>query len=216
MTSPPWRMVTVDIDGSLTTVHGWLVLARQFGREQGYQDLMRRFRSGQVDELGAITGLLELAEGRTLAEVHAALARTPKLANIPEGVARLHAEGLRVALLTHNPPYVTAWYRRFAGFDDADGLFGRQSVGILIGPPEGIRPDKLAGLAALCRRQGVWPTEVVHVGDGGADAAVFPHVGEGIALNARRPEVDRAADRVLHTHDFQDVVDAVLGAGVGR
>ena len=56
------------------------------------------------------------------------------------------------------------------------------------------------------------PAEVVHVGDAGADAAVFPIVGEGIALNPRRPETERAADRVLWTHDFQQVVDAILGS----
>ncbi len=214
MTSPPWRMATVDIDGTLTTVHGWRELARQFGREEEFRSLVRRFRSGQLDEDGELTGLLELTEGRTLVEVERVLARTPKLANIPEGVARLHAEGLRVALLTHNPPYVTEWYRRFAGFDDAAGLVGRQPVGVLIGRPEGVHGDKLGGLALLCRRQGAWPSEVVHVGDSEADAAVFPRVGEGIALNARRPETERAADLSLHTQDFQEVVDAILGSSL--
>ena len=211
MTSPPWRLATIDIDGTLTTVHGWLVLARQFGREPEYQALMQRARTGTVGEEGTIAALLGLAEGRTLAEVEGVLARTPKLADIPEGVARLHEEGLRVALLTHNPPYVTGWYRRFAGFDDAAGLTVSQPVGVLIGHAEKVRPDKIGGLAELCRRQGAWPSEVVHVGDTAADAAVFPRVGRGIALNARRPEVDRAADLVLRTNDFQVVVDAILG-----
>lgn len=212
MTSPPWRLATIDIDGTLTTVHGWLVIARQFDREASYRALMRRARSGEAGENETVVALLQLAEGQMLEEVEKALARTPKLADIPEGVARLHAEGIRVALLTHNPPYVTDWYRRFAHFDDAAGLVGRQPVGVLIGSPEGIRVDKPGGLLELCRRQGAWPSEVVHVGDASADAAIFPRVGLGIALNARRPEVERAADLALRTNDFQAVADAILGS----
>jgi phosphoserine phosphatase len=211
MSGEPPRLVTVDIDGTLTTLHGWLALARAFGREAEYHALMRRLRAGETGEDETIAGLLELAEGRTLAEVEGVVARTPKLAGIPEGVARLHAEGLRAALLTHNPPYITDWYRRFAGFDDAAGLVGRQPVGVLIGRAEGIRADKPRGLSELCARAHVLPAEVVHVGDALPDAEIFVRVGRGIALNARSSAVRAAADLALETNDFAVVVDALLG-----
>ncbi len=213
MSAPPFRLVTVDIDGTLTTLHGWLALARRFGREAEYRSLMGRIRHGLAGEDETLVGLLRLVEGESLADVEAVLAATPKLAGIPEGVRRLHAEGLGVALLTHNPPYITGWYRRFAGFDDAAGLTGRQPVGVRIGAPEGIRADKPGGLADLCTRAGVRPAEVVHVGDAPPDAEIFARVGFGIAVNADRPSVERAADRSLHTREFGAIVETILDPG---
>ncbi|MGA8664395.1 MAG: HAD hydrolase family protein [Thermoplasmata archaeon] len=210
MGTSPWRLVTVDIDGTLTTTHGWLEIAREFGREADYRALLRRFRAGEINEDQNIAGLLEFVEGRSLAEVEKVLEATPKLAHIPEGVARFQEEGIHVALLTHNPAYVTDWYRRYGGFEDAAGLFGRQPVGEVIGRAEAIRTDKAGGLRELTHRFEVVPSSVVHVGDGGADAAVFSMVGRGVALNSRLPAVDRAADLVLRSTDFQAVVEGVL------
>jgi len=213
MANAPWRLVTVDIDGTLTTRHGWLDIAREFGREADYFALLRRFRAGEIGEDENLTALLELAEGHTLAEVESVLTATPKLAHIPDGVAALRARGVHVALLTHNPAYVTDWYCRFGGFEAAEGLVGRQPIREVIGRPEGIRANKSTGLQILTDRFVVLPSAVVHVGDGRADAAVFPSVGRGIALNSQLPEVDRAADLVLRTTDFQVVVDAILTLG---
>jgi len=210
MATSPWRLVTVDIDGTLTTTHGWLEIARRFDREADYHALLRRFRAGEISEDVNIEGLLEFAEGRSLAEVEEVLAATPKIAHIPEGVARLRSQGIHVALLTHNPRYVADWYCRFGGFEDAAGLVGRQPVGDVIGRAAGIRTDKAGGLRYLTQRLGAEPSSVVHVGDGRADAAVFATVGRGVALNSRLPEVERAADLVLRVTDFGTVVDAVL------
>jgi len=62
----------------------------------------------------------------------------------------------------------------------------------------------------MVARQGVPLREVVHVGDSRPDAAVFPHIGAGVALNAPSPEVARAADLAIKTRDFGEVVEAIL------
>ena len=154
--------------------------------------------------------MLAVAQGRTLADVEAALEATPHLRRITEGLRRFHDRGSRVALLSHNPPYVCAWYRRKFGFDDYEGTPGAQEVidGV-IGPPLNVRANKPAGLRALIARAGTSAGQVVHIGDGWADAELFPLVGGGVALNASSPEVERAADLVLHTDDFEEVAAAV-------
>jgi phosphoserine phosphatase len=210
MARSPWRLVTVDIDGTLTLVHGWRVLAERFGRVELYERTMARIRAREAGEDETINGLVSIAEGRTVAEVVEGLTSTPRLSGIPEGVRHLHEAGLGVALLTHNPPYVTDWYRRWAGFDDAAGMLGTQPTEPKIGRPEGVRADKTAGLASLVARLAVDPKTVVHVGDSTPDAAIFPLVGAGVALNARSPAVRAAADLVLDTRDFGDVVSAIL------
>ncbi|HXQ49058.1 MAG TPA: HAD family hydrolase [Thermoplasmata archaeon] len=210
MVPGPWRLVTFDIDGTLTLVHGWKVLAERFGRSERYERAMARIRNGAAGEDETITELLRIAEGHTVAEVQAGLVETPKLSRIPDGVRELHDRGIRVALLTHNPPYVTDWYRAWGGFDDAGGIRGTQPTQPTIGPPVDVRADKLGALAELVSRAGVEPSAVVHVGDARPDAAVFPHVGAGIALNAKSADVAEAADLALRTTDFGTVVEALL------
>ncbi|MCI4373791.1 MAG: HAD hydrolase family protein, partial [Thermoplasmata archaeon] len=212
----PWRLVTVDIDGTLTLVHGWRVIAERFGRVPTYERVMARIRSREAGEDETIAALVALAEGHTVPEVVEALEATPRLSGIPEGVRRLRGEGMSVALLTHNPPYVTDWYSAFAGFDGGGGGRGggggggpTQPTEPTIGPPVRARADKPGGLAMLLSRYGVRSEEVVHVGDSGPDAAIFPLVGGGIALNARSPAVRKVADLAHDTTDLSDLVSAV-------
>jgi phosphoserine phosphatase len=131
------------------------------------------------------------------------------LSGIAEGVAELHALGSRVALLTHNPSYVVDYYRRTFGFDDAEGVRAQTTEAGRIGPPRGVRADKPGGLGALLARAGVEPRAVAHVGDGWSDAEVFRLVGGGIALNSSLADVNQAADRVVRTGDFRDVIRAL-------
>jgi len=205
----PWRLVTVDIDGTLTLVHGWREIAAAFGRIPAYEDTNRRFFAHEVGEDQHLADLLALATGHTLDEVERVVARTPKLDHIQEGVRELQRFGARVALLTHNPPYVTGFYRRTFGFDDEEGIVGPPTLDGVIGPPSSVRADKLGGLQALLARMRLLPSTVAHVGDGWSDAQVFRRVGGGVALNSLLPEVNRDADLVLRTRDFEEVVVAL-------
>ena len=205
----PWRLVTVDIDGTLTRGHGWQEVARAFDRLPAFEATTRRFRAHEVEEDAHLTALLNLATGHTIPEVEAVLERTPKLEGITEGVVQLHGRGARVALLTHNPAYVAEWYRRRFGFDDAEGAVGQPVNDGRIGTIEEVHADKRGGLRALLSRYEVPSSRVAHVGDGWSDAEIFRLVGGGIALNSPLAEVNRAADLVLSTHDFRAVVVAL-------
>lgn len=208
--APPRGLVTVDIDGTLTTEHGWRVIARRFGVEAEEEASSARFREGRTGESGRLREMLAIAEGHPLADLEAALAATPRLSGIAEGVARWRETGRHVALLTHNPGYVCAWYARTFGFETWAGTRvpepGRDG---LIPPAGPVRADKLAGLDQLLRRFGVARAETVHVGDDRSDALVFRAVGAGVAVNPRLEEVALAASATVRTTDFSDVVRAV-------
>jgi phosphoserine phosphatase len=209
MPDPPWRLITFDVDGTLTTVHGWGFLAEQVGRAAEFEESNRRFRLHQVGEDEHLTDLLRLADGLTVEEVGRILEATPKIGGIVEMLASWHAEGTRVALLSHNPEYVCAWYERRFGFDGFSGtpvpapVNGRLRI---LGP---VHADKREGLEQLLRRFRVQAHEVVHVGDGWADAALFPLVGAGVALNSSLPEVERPARLALHLRDVRSLPAAV-------
>jgi phosphoserine phosphatase len=204
-----WPLVTVDIDGTLTRGHGWATIADAFRRRAEFDRTQRRFDAKEIGEDEHLRDMLALAAGRTVREVEEALAATPRLQGIPEGVRTLHDRGRRVALLSHNPRYVGDWYQHRFGFDDFEGVEGQAVVDGVIGPAGPVRADKLAGLRALTARFAISPEDVVHVGDGWADAEVFAQVGAGIALNSRFPEVEAAADLVLRTDDFRRVAAAI-------
>lgn len=205
----PWRLVTVDIDGTLTRGHGWRPIALAFGSLDRFESTNRRFHAHEIGEDEHLANLLDLATGHTVREVEEVVKQTPKLAGIREGVQELHLRGARAALLSHNPPYVTQYYRRSYGFDDEEGVNAQAVREGRIGPPVGVRADKSEGLRALISRNGVSPREVAHVGDGWADAKLFPQVGGGVALNSRLADVKAAADLVLSTDDFRDLVEAL-------
>ncbi len=128
-TAPVWPLVTVDIDGTLTTVHGWKVLSAAFGRSREFARTQRRFF--------------------------------------------------------------------------------RAAIGEDVQAPFEVRSDKPGGLRALAARNRISAAQVVHIGDGRADAALFGSVGRGVALNSSFPDVERAADLALHSNDFRQVAAAV-------
>jgi phosphoserine phosphatase len=213
MPVPTWALVSVDIDGTLTRVHGWAAIADALGKRSDFDRTQRRFAAGEITEDAHLRNLLRIAAGRRLGEIEAAVAATPKVDGIAAGVAELHRAGIRAALLTHNPPYVGDWYRRTFGFDDFEGTVGQTVSNGRIGPAGTTRADKARGLVALARRAGASPDRVVHIGDGRADARIFRRAGRGVALNSRLPEVERVADLVLRTDDFREVVRAVRRLG---
>ena len=102
----PWRLVTVDIDGTLTLRHGWRDIAVAFGRLEAFEDTNRRFFAQEIGEDPHLADLLDLATGHTVAEVTAVVEKTPKLRGIREGVSRLHARGARVSC---SPTTRTMW-----------------------------------------------------------------------------------------------------------
>lgn len=206
----PWRLVTVDIDGTLTVGHGWRPIAEAFDRVPEFEAANRRFARHEVGEDEHLENLLNLARGRTPAEVVEVIGRSPRLAGIGEGVAELRGAGLRTALLSHNPTFVVDWYRRRFGFDDGEGVRVPLDRSGHLADATGVRADKPGELVHLLTRTGLAAADTVHVGDGWADARVFPLVGGGIAVNTKLREVAEAADRSLHVSDFREVARAVL------
>jgi phosphoserine phosphatase len=203
----PYRLVTVDIDGTLTLGHGWATMAERFGRTPLYSRTQEAYRAGTIGEDEHLRNLFAVTEGESVASVAKVLQETPKVAGIDEGVRTLHGLGAKVALLTHNPAHITDWYVRRFGMDGADGLAGSPPiVDGIISRVDRVRSDKVGGLDRLCAQFQVGRREVAHVGDGRADALVFPLVGLGIAFGAQLPDVRAAADICVDVPEFREVV----------
>lgn len=202
---PLLRLVCFDVDGTLNLGHGWGPVAAFRGRRREFVTAQREFRRGATSEDQHLERLLDLAEGMRLSEMEGVLERSPHLAHLSEMVDALHARGVLVALLTHNPGYVCQWYARKYGLDLYAGV-AQRVVGGRIQRAGPMHVDKREGLRLLLQATGVPARLTAHVGDGMADARVFPCVGTAIALNSSLPEVRRAADRALRTRDAQELL----------
>jgi phosphoserine phosphatase len=205
----PYHLVTFDLDGTLTNGHGWESIARAAGRLDEFRAINRRFLARETGEDEHLRDLLEIASGMEIGRFHELLAARSHVVGIPETIAALHERGAMAAVLTHNPKVVCDWYVDAFGFDDAEGTDGVRVVEGRIEVPGPIRADKSAGLAKLLSRHEVSAGSTCHVGDGWADARIFPQVGAGIAFNSRHPDVDRAADVALHDEELTAVVRAL-------
>jgi len=204
-------LVTFDLDGTLTSVHGWQVVAEATGRTAEFEATNRRFRAGEITEDQHLKNLLDLAVGLTIPEMHRVLERTPRVAGIAETLEGLRSRGIGSALLTHNPTYVCEWYRARFGFDGAEGTDGTRIVDGRIVDSGPAIAGKLAGLLRLASSFGTPLSQIVHVGDGRADAEVFERVGAGISFNSRLPEVERRADVALRASDLTAILPVLDG-----
>jgi HAD superfamily phosphoserine phosphatase-like hydrolase len=219
--APPRRfsLVTFDLDGTLTAVHGWKVIAEATGRSAEFKATNRRFFAGEISEDVHLKNLLDLALGLRLDEVGAILERTPRVHGISETLDGVRARGMRSALLTHNPTYVCDWYLARFPFDDAEGTPGTVVTDGRIVDSGPAIAGKLAGLHSLAARFDLPLSSIVHVGDGAADAAVFEQVGAGIAFNTRLADVERRADAAVRSKSLTailPVLDGLAGAPRGE
>lgn len=197
LTDFPWRLITVDIDGTLTTVHGWERIASALGRTAEYRVEHDRIDRGEVDEDTHLRILFGFATGLTEARLDQVLERTPKVRGIGAAVTALHHRGAHVALLTHNPSYIIDWYSRRFGFDGGSGGWGSTLRAGRIGVPRGVLADKVLGLRELKRRFRVSGSEICHVGDAWPDARLAPLIGGFVAFNALRASVRAEGDAVV-------------------
>lgn len=202
------RLVSFDIDGTLTLGHGWFYIASELGRLDRFMSSSDAFGRGDIGEDEHLANLLNIAAGVRSERVVHALKRTQRIDNIGDGLERLKRAGLRTYLLTHNPSYVCRWYVKEFGFDGYRGAAQQVRNGKICRTTG--RADKVECMRLICNKERVSPEALVHVGDGESDASVFKLAGHGIAVNSRSRVAIRASTISLNTTDMNEIVDAVL------
>ena len=202
----PWRLVTVNIDGTLTSEHGWRPIAAARGCLRAYTAYRKALLAGREDENSHLRHLFAFAVGLTPDRLEPILQRTRRVQGIPETVAELHARGARVPLLTHNPAFLIRWYCDTFGFDGGSGGWGLSLRHGRVQPPGRVVADKVRGLRTLRREFGVPFGRICHVGDAWPDARLAPLLGGFIAFNPKRPAVARVADATVRGTDLRAIL----------
>lgn len=202
-------LVTYDLDGTLIDGTAFLLVARAFGFEDEVLHHDRRFRAGEITLEECFRIEFAFLRGRRVDEVGAALERGTWFPGIEAAVARLKAAGLRVAVLTDNPDFITDHLTRF-GIDEHIASRGVVSNGVVTGE---VHPsfDKWANLHRYLEREGLDPGRVAHIGNDVNDIRVWQHVALGVCVEPTGPAVAEAADLVFdRIDDHVPIADAVL------
>lgn len=201
-------LITLDLDGTLIprdTV--FAAVLRDQGRAADVAASDQRYFDGKTTLEECFWEQWAWIQPLALADLHRGLRKATWLPGIGEGVRRLHAAGLRVALLTDQPSTFTDFLGRW-GLTDAIC----SPVTVKDGKQVALeaRFDKLANLRRRLAEWGIPEARVCHVGNGTNDIPVFQAVGGSVAVDDT-PAVKAAAQRHLAQPASLDaIVDIVL------
>lgn len=208
------QLVTFDLDGTLIDGTAFMLVARAFGFEDEILHHDARFRAGEItlEECFAIE--FAMLKGRTVDEVRAALETGTWFPGIHEAVRMLKDAGLRVAVLTDNPDFITDHLTRY-GIDEHIASHGVVDGGVVTGEVHA-RFDKWGNLDDYLVREGIPADAVAHIGNDVNDVRVWEHIALGVCVEPTGPTVRDAADIVFpELRDHQEVAQAVLDWDAG-
>ncbi len=206
-------MVVLDVDGTLTPhISVWQFIHERLGLWTGQADrYWDRYRRGDIDYAEFCALDASLWRGQRLVDLRGIADELPYNPGVPEGLRRLRALGLPVALLSTGLKLLTD---RIRDEFELQWSFSNGLVvadGRLTGEAEVVVEDGAKGetLATLAAELGVDPRSIVAAGDSYNDVDVARRVGWFVAHRCQSGELARIADHVTDGDDFGDVVDCI-------
>ncbi len=203
------------MDGTLTPhISVWQFIHERLGLWTGKADrYWDRYRRGEIDYAEFCALDASLWKGLPLARVRAIADELPYNPGVPEGLQRLRALELPVALLSTGLRLLTDRIREEF---DLRWSFSNDLVtvdGLLTGEARVLVQDGAKGetLDRLLDEMGVDPRRVVAVGDSYNDVDVARRVGRFVAHRCQHAELARIADHVTDGDDFRDVAEQIEG-----
>ncbi len=200
-------LITLDLDGTLLPDDtAFAAVLRENGQADAVTASDARYFAGEITLEECFWEQWEWVQGLTLADCHRGLRKAKWLADIGDGVRRLHAGGHDVVLLTDQPSTLTDYLGRW-------GLAAICSpVTVKEGRAVGLdaRFDKLDNLRRYCAPRGIDLQDVVHVGNGSNDVPVWGAVGRGIAVFAEADVAEHADTDLGRPTTLLTVVEAIL------
>lgn len=203
-------VVSLDLDGTLIHPAIFNAVADGLGFGEPLARSYAMYLAGTMSLEDAFHHDYTHLKGRAVADMWRVLERTDAWTpGIREAVAALRAAGMRVILTTDQPRFLSQYTARF-GIEEHVCSEAEVVDGVVTGRVEP-RFEKWPNLEAWLRRNRVDPARVAHVGNGSNDIPVFARVGYGLAVNAEKEAVVRAARASIpKVEDLQEVARHLL------
>ena len=205
------KLISLDLDGTLIHPAIFNAVADPLGFGDKLAETTRLYFEGKMSADATFVADYKHFVGRRVDEMHAVLRESPAWTpGIREGIQRLRAAGLAVAVTTDQPDFLVDVTRELFGVDHLVCSQGEVRHGRVTGTYQ-LQHDKAANLHRLLRARGIDPKHVAHVGNGSNDVPVFREVGRSIAVNPMNESVRTSASAVVDPlADFGEVVDILL------
>jgi len=207
------RVVTIDVDGCLVSYDAgtafkssWDALGRAYGLQDKWNRRIEKYYNslrGTNDHSWAETNVAELA-GKSVQEALKILYPIPYCAGARE-FADASKQNFRRGLLTTAIDLVAEKAEEELKLDFCFCNTLHRNNGTFTGTLDYDVPTWLKHIKLLrvCRRCGVWPEAICHIGDNENDVDVAEKVGMFIALKPKTPKVEKKGDYVVN--DFFEV-----------
>ena len=205
-------LVLFDMDGVLFEGKNfWLDLHRAYGTEEEGLALANRYLTADYDSLaGLVAG--RLWKGKPAAPYWDLVRSREYQPGVRELFARLHAQGLRSAIVSSGPYHLAERAQRDLGIDairanrllfEGDRLSGEVEVQIR-------DHDKLFAGRALMDELGVSPQATAFIGDSDSDVALAEAVALPVSYDPKSDRLVEVCRHVLRHGELICLADLVL------
>lgn len=207
------KLITIDVDGCLVSYDNigspfhssWDAVGYAYGLKERWDERIKQFyKNGTDDKKWAEANTADLA-GRKIEDALKTLYPIPYCAGAREFADASKGKFTR-GLLTTAIDLVAKKAEEELSLDFCVCNTLHRNNGTFAGTLDYNVPtwQKHIKLLSVCRKFGVWPEEICHIGDNDNDLSVAEKVGMFIAMNPKTEKVKHAADFVAY--NFRGVV----------
>lgn len=211
-TAPP-QLVIMDVDSTFINEEVIDLLADQAGVGQQVARVTERAMRGELDFNESLYERVAALAGLDESVLAATAARVTYTSGVPEFVARVQANGGRVALVSGGFTPIVRALAQPLGITDVLANQLEVAGGTLTGRVTGTivnKEVKVATLRRLLTDYHLDPARSVAIGDGSNDALMIEQAALGVAFCAK-PALRRVADVEIDVRDMRAVWSALTG-----
>lgn len=209
-----YKLIIFDIDGTITThISSWRYIHEKLGLWQDrafkYQE---DFLAGRIDYKKFCELDARHWKGMSESKIRDIFKNVRYSRNARICIKRLKAKGFKLAAVSTGLQYMPDRIRREMDFDYtvSNRLIsrdGKLTGGVSIKLAHGAKHEVLA---AIFRKFGVRPREVISVGDSEGDIPLARETGYSIAFNSTSRALSKMADYNCRTKDFTEVYRKII------
>ncbi|MGC8515913.1 MAG: HAD-IB family phosphatase [Thermoplasmata archaeon] len=209
------KLIAFDMDGVLTKhPSSWSYVHKYFGVNNSSN--MALYRSGKISYSSFMAEDVKLWLSRKSpisgAEIVDLMKKIPLMDNLYPGLELLRKRGYVISIVSGGLSCLSDIIAQGFRFDRIfSNSIDLDSKGNLVPSGRvGVIPEK-KNLAIIEMQDdfGIGVNDTISVGDSDFDVSMFDASGFRVAYNPRNPKVVSAADLILYSHDFLDLVERI-------
>ncbi len=206
----PFRLVTLDLDGTLTREPSvWEYIHKRLGKWYGFaEDYQNQFLAGKISYEEFCERDAQVWKGMKVEALLEIVKTVPFHPGVDELIRFLKQKGLKLSLVSSGLSLLSDWVHQKYGFDYSVSNDLLHENGILTGRVKiQVYFDKKAEwVKKILKKFGVRPEETIAVGDSKGDMDMFQMVGFSVAFNSSCKDLAETASICVQGENLADII----------